>query len=279
MAPTKIVLIGHVCIDHNKSENATYDGWGSSVLYMSQYYQNHTAAAPCVVSSYGPDMLKYLPSVPLLPAKPNQPVTLVYENDSTTGKRTQKCHNLAAAVPPELTSEVMARIQEADIIIVAPLLPNYSADYLRRVMAAARPDSLKVLCPQGYFRSVTPEGQVQPRDFAEAANVLPLFDLVMYSEEDYPQAMELARKWQQTADIAVIVTQGQNGATVVHAHHMEHIPTTPIPLADIVDSVGCGDVFAATVTIEYYRTRDLAASIRAAHKTAAAKLKAVITVQ
>ncbi len=277
MDQTNIVLAGHICIDHNKSEHATYTGWGSSVLYMSEYYRKHSQARPVAISSYGPDILPYLPETDLIPATPGQPNTLIYENDSSTGKRTQRCRNLDSAIPPAITPAIAAAVQKADIIIVATLLPNYSAAYLHELLGHARSDSLKVLCPQGYFRHVTPDGRIEARDFTEAAEIVPAFDLLMYSEEDHPQAIELAQQWKQRATHTnIIVTQGKDGATIVGADTLVPVPTIPIPLEEIVDSVGCGDTFAATVTLEYYRTKDLVAAIQTAHKTAAAKLKAVI---
>jgi len=280
MSKPNIVLIGHVCIDHNKSEHATYTGWGSSVLYMGQYYQEHSDASPVVISSFGPDMVEYLPDVITIPSTPNQTDTLIYENDSSTGKRTQKCRNLESAVPPAITPEIIDAVKRADIIVVATLLPNYSAEYLRELLGHADPVSLKVLCPQGYFRHITPEGRVEPRDFAEASGIIPSFDLVMYSEEDYPEAMELAKQWKQVSPkTSVIVTQGADGASIVETSAITQIPTHPIPLEEIVDSVGCGDTFAATVTNSYYETRDLQTAILDGHRAAAQKLLAVITVK
>lgn len=279
MKPPRIVLIGHVCIDANTSEHATYVGWGSSVLYMSQYYRLHTQAAPLVITSYGPDMLNYLPEVTLLPKRPNRQSTLRYENDSTRKKRAQRCFGAVASRPPAITAQIKAALQQADIVIVATLLPNYKAAYLKELLQYATPDSLKVLCPQGYFRQVAADGLVSPTVFKEAEVIIPLFDLVIYSEEDHPKALELARAWKQTFGSSVVVTQAARGAVIVKKDSAQHIPTTPIPPKDIVDSVGCGDTFAATVALEYYRTRDLPAAIRKAHQTAAAKLRAVITMK
>ncbi len=277
MSSPKVVLVGHVCVDHNKSEHATYESWGSSVLYMATSFHKQFGLHPLAISSYGPDLLPYLPDVQLLPASPNQPNTLVYENNSTSGKRVQHCHNIGSAGPPELSADEIQMLREADIIVVATLLPNYSADYLRTLLANTKPNVLKVLCPQGYFRHITKEGRVEPRDFAEAADVVPLFDIVMYSEEDYPQAFELAKTWKQRMDTEVIVTQSAAGATIVSKDQDKHIPTTPIAAKDIVDSVGCGDTFAAAVTYSFYRSHNLPEAILDGHHAATKKLLSVPT--
>lgn len=273
MSQPSIVILGHACIDHNTSEHATYTSWGSSVLYMAQYYQKHHAIRPTVITSHGPDMLAYLPgTITLMPSSPNQPDTLVYENDSSTSRRTQHCHNQASAIPPAITPDIITTVGQADIIIVATLLPNYPAEYLQNVLSYARSDSLKVLCPQGYFRHIAANGRVHPREFVEASDILPLFDLVMYSEEDHPKAMVIAKQWKQSLGTKIIVTQNASGATIVEADENMHIPTHAIPQKDIVDSVGCGDTFAATVALNYYDTKTLPTAILAGHEAAGQKL-------
>jgi sugar/nucleoside kinase (ribokinase family) len=272
----KIAIVGHVCIDHNRSENASYQGWGSSVLYMGQYLKRAYNLRPVAITNYGPDMLKYMPDIEVMPRRPSRSKTLVFENDTRNSRRIQHCHNINSADAPEITSEVIEIISEADIIVFAFLLANYSVDYVRELLSHAKADALKVLCPQGYFRHIDDNGLVAPRDFSEAVELLPSFDLVMYSEEDYPEAFELARQWKQMVDTKIIVTQGDKGASIVERDQTIHVPTTPIPREKIVDSVGCGDIFAATATYTYWQNRDdLEAAIREAHKAAGAKLLAV----
>jgi sugar/nucleoside kinase (ribokinase family) len=272
MKSPNILLVGHVCIDHNKSEHSSYESWGSSVIYMATSFQKQFNATPRILTSYGPDLSAFLPDVTLLPAIPTQPDTLIYENDSTSGRRIQHCHNLESATPPELTAEAIEAVESADIIVVATLLPNYPATYLKTLLESAKPGTLKVLCPQGYFRSISEEGLVQPRDFEEAPQIVPLFDLVMYSEEDYPRAFELAKTWKRTMPTEIIVTQSADGATIVSESGEQHIPTTPIAQEDIIDSVGCGDTFAAAVTYNYYLSNDLPSAILEGHAAAAKKL-------
>jgi len=243
---------------------------------MGQYFQRAYHLKPVAITNYGPDMLKYMPDIDVIPRRPSRSKTLVFENDTRNGRRVQHCHNVSSADAPEITPEVTEVISKADIIVFAFLLANYSADYVRELLTYAKPDALKVLCPQGYFRHIKDDGLVAPRDFSEATELLPSFDLVMYSEEDYPEAFELARQWKQAADTKVVVTQGDQGASIVERDRTVHVPTTPIPREKIVDSVGCGDIFAATVTYAYWQNRDdLEAAIREAHKAAGAKLLAV----
>ncbi len=269
-----IVLIGHVCIDHNITENATYTGWGSSVLYMAHYLQGTHNITPTVVSSYGPDLIPYLAGISILPDTPNKPETLVYENDTLSIPRVWKAHKVEYAFPPDLTPAVTKLLEMADIIIVAPLLPNYSVAYLQSLIGHTKPDALKLLCPQGYFRTIDQDGLVSSREFTEAADIIPLFDLVVYSEEDRPQALQIAVNWERAMpDAKVIVTQGSKGASIVEKSQARHIPTQAIDPKDIVDSVGCGDVFAVTVAYKYQQIKDLDQAVKQAHKSAALKLR------
>jgi len=276
MTHPNIVIIGHVCIDHNTTENATYTNWGSTVLYIAQYFQQAHNITPTVISAYGPDMTPYATHFTLLPKEPNRTSTLIYENDTRQIPRIWRAHNTTAATAPELTPELSEAIAQADIVIVGTLLPNYSVEYIRELLSHAKPDSLKVLCPQGYFRTVSDNGLVVPRDFTEGPQIIPLFDLVIYSEEDHPRAFAVASEWASyTNHTHIIVTEGPMGASIVTANKPIHIPTVPLSPDEIVDSVGCGDVFDATVTYSYYVHKDLDRAIRDAHKAAAAKLLAI----
>ncbi|HSX43356.1 MAG TPA: PfkB family carbohydrate kinase [Candidatus Saccharimonadales bacterium] len=280
MKQPRIVIIGHACIDTNISEHTTYEGWGSSVLYISRYYQRYEQLDPIIITSYGADLLKYLPQVRLLPGAPNRSKTLQYENDSSSGKRTQRCFNATESAPPDLTPAMRTALQGADIVIVATLLPNYTAEYVAAALALVPARSLKVLCPQGYFRAVGGDGAVTPIDFGEAPAIIPLVDVVIYSEEDHPQAFARAQAWAEMADTSVVVTQGDHGASLMRKGvSVVTVPTTPIAPEDIIDSVGCGDTFAATLALTYYRVGDMASAIEAANSTAGAKLKAAIPIR
>ena len=268
-----IVLVGHVCIDHNTTENATYTSWGSSVLYMAHYLQAKHNVEPVVVSTYGPDMVSYLSDIKILPAQPDQSETLVYENDTRSLPRIWKAHKLENAGEPELTSNVTEILRNADVVIVAPLLPNYSASYLQKLIGHTNSSALKVLCPQGYFRQIGKDGLVKWREFTEAPDVVPLFDLVIYSEEDHPQALSVAKSWKQVSPKAeIVVTQGPSGATIIAQKGASSIPTIPLAADKIVDSVGSGDVFAITTAYDYRLRRNLKQAVAEAHKAAAQKL-------
>ncbi len=268
------VIVGHVCVDHNTTRNASYTAWGSPTLYIAQYLQAQHFMVPLVITNYGPDLMPYLPAVDILPNKPNQEKTLLYENDTTVMPRRRRAFNTEFAWPPELTPAAVAAIKEADILIVATQLPNYTESYLRQLMSYVKPSCFKMLSMQGYMHRVQDDGVVVPRDtIPEGGDILSLFDVAVYSEEDHPKAFEFAREWAKAAPTTrIVVTQGPNGASIIDENGTEHVPTTPIPEDEIVDSVGCGDIFNAALAHAYFKHKDLTEAVRTAHKAAAKKL-------
>ncbi|HKR81803.1 MAG TPA: PfkB family carbohydrate kinase [Candidatus Saccharimonadales bacterium] len=274
MKTSKIVIVGHVCIDQNTTEHASYTGWGSSVLYIEDVFRRMYGLQAGVLTQYGPDLLPYTPGVRFIAQQPTQAQSLRYENDTSVQPRIWRCYNIEYAGEPELTAAAISELEQADIVIVATLLPNYSPAYIAKLMHHVRPQALKVLCPQGYLRAITPEGLVVPRDFVEASIILPAFDLAIYSEEDSPAALTLAAEWSKELKGKIIVTQGEKGASVFTRSQAAHIPTTPIPPEQIIDSVGCGDVFDAAAAYHYYTSHNIGQAVRAAHQAAAKKLRA-----
>jgi sugar/nucleoside kinase (ribokinase family) len=274
----RIICLGHVCIDRNSTEHAEYIGWGSGTLYMSSYFQAR-GLRPAVISSYGPDLLPHVNEFELL-SPPNMPETLTFENIVPPGQtRKLFAHKADMSLPPVLTPDLKRAIAEADILIAAMLLPTYSAEWLESGLGLAQSSCLKVLCPQGYLRSLDGDGLVSPRPFEEARHIIPLFDLVFISDEDTPDALTVAQDWKRAAPgTEVIVTNGPKGATIIGTDGPRLIPTIPIPPEEIVDSVGCGDTFAASVALALYEGRSLEDAIKTGHQAAAHKLRAVAAV-
>jgi len=271
----RVVIIGHVCIDSNTTEHNSYTSWGSSALYIAQYIQQQYQVQPLVIAEYGADLLPYLPEgIRLLPDKPTQPASLRYENDTRVVPRIWRCFNAEFSPEPALTTAVIEALQTADIVFVATLLPNYSSGFLEQALRYTKPTALRVLCPQGNLRQIDAEGLVHPRDFNEAPELVPRFSLTIYSEEDTPSALSDAAVWTKQSKARIIVTQGENGASIFEHGECLRIPTRPLSPDQIVDSVGCGDVFQAAVAYEYHATRDLPSAVRAAHIAAADKLAA-----
>ncbi len=269
----RIVCLGHVCIDQNRTERGEYTSWGSAVLYTARHYAAASGIRPAIISTYGADFASYATQFDLLPSSPAPEKTLVFKNIVEAGVRIQYCFNHAGALPPLLTPAVTERLANTDILLIEPLLANYPVDYINEVLSATGASCLKVLCPQGYFRDVNDDGMIEQREFVEAEALLPLFDLVICSEHDLSGRLEAAMAWQRLAPKThIVVTKGAAGAELITANGRQPKPTKPIPTETVVDSVGSGDTFAAAVAFELFRTGDIHAAIDAGHQAAAQKL-------
>lgn len=268
----KVVFVGHVVIDHNKVEQTSYVRWGSPAMFMMRYLRSNFAINPTIIASYGPDFLQYAGDADLLPRTPNLNQSIVYENIVVNGRRTQYCHNGAAKLP-ELTPEIQTALQAADMLFLAPLTPEFTAEYVSELMRFLKPDCLKTLLPQGYLRSIAPDGLVSPREFTEAAEIIPHFDLVIISDEDHPKADEVVHGWKQSSSQTnIVVTENVRGADLITSDGIKHIATTPVSPDKIVDSVGLGDVFSAATAYQLHLTRDITKAIKAGHVAAREKL-------
>lgn len=269
----RIIFVGQVCIDHNTVEHATYVSWGSPALYMAKYLQMAYGITPTILAKHGADFVGYTGNILLCPREPSSDPTLIYENIVKDGRRIQRCRNHLAAAPVPITREVKSLLAKADIIFLAPLTPTYTSQYVAELMDNTPEKCLKVLLPQGYLRKINEDSLVQLRNFDEASNILPFFDLAILSDEDHPHAVTKAHEWRKTSpNTEIIVTQNAGGASIVQEDRVTHIPTTPIPNKQIVDSVGCGDVFGAATAYHLFATDDLALAVRKGHEAARKKL-------
>ncbi|HVS58308.1 MAG TPA: carbohydrate kinase family protein [Candidatus Saccharimonadales bacterium] len=268
----KVVLVGHVCIDSNTSEQSSYTGWGSSLMYMAAYFRTHTDIDPVLIAPYGADFQKYSKGLCLIATSQGKR-TLVYKNVTHDGRRTQWCDHVNTAKPVPLSKEVRQSVAEADVIVLAPLLPNYSIEYIAELFLTKKPTCLTVLLPQGFLRSVDQRGKVLSRKFEEAAGILPLFDLVVLSEDDVHGDVREAHTWAKLSQKTnIIMTQGAGGASLVMPQGLVRAKTKPIPEEQIIDSVGCGDTFSAAAMISYFATKDVMVAMIAGNEAASAKL-------
>ena len=263
----KVLIFGHVCIDNNVLEGKFYTAAGGSAVFINRVLGKFdcqtTIAAP-----YGRDFLPYAKDVALYPEKSRGENTLIYENIIKNNLRTQKALNRPDNFNIEITKELADKIKQADIIFIAPLLPNICPDYIRRINDIAKKETLRVLLPQGYFRDFDLENNVIIRKFLEADEVLPFVNVVVLSGEDHPQIKQLAESWAQSNNAAIIITLAERGALIVVKGGEKHIPTIPVLPDEIIDPVGCGDVFSAGLAYYYKKSGDIEESTSFANKLA-----------
>lgn len=259
MQEQNIVLAGHVCIDHNSLDGKDFQTWGSPLMYMAHYFQHHHSGAPLAgIAPYGADFLPYRGTLPLYPETPLPGPTMVYRNVvSADGIRTQYCLNHEHASPPALQGQTEAVLKQAHIVFVMPLTPQYEVGYVHKLISLTPQSAVKVLLPQGYLRNIGSNGLVTPRSFEEASALLPLFDLVVLSDEDIPEALVTARQWKiHSPDTTVLVTENKQGATLIGTNANQHIATTGVEPAEVINPIGCGDVFAAATAYAYFQKKN-----------------------
>ncbi|MEI7579198.1 MAG: PfkB family carbohydrate kinase [bacterium] len=251
----KITILGHVCIDKNTSEHATYVTAGSPAIFMSKILKQLPENQVKILAPYGSDFLQYYSGQEIYPEVPVNKQTLIYENITKNSKREQKAWNRELALPITIDQNCRNFLTTTDLIFITPLLPNFSATYLSQTLANLPKQSLKVLLPQGYYRDF--DQNVITRDFQEAADILPLMDLVIVSEQDHPQMLETARQWVNEFKIIVVITLGEKGALILTQSEELLIPAQVVPENEIVDSVGSGDIFSVGFAFRYLQTKSL----------------------
>lgn len=263
-----ITILGHVCVDHNFSEGATYTSVGSPALFIARIFSSISQAQANirVITPYGPDFNSYQHGLTLYPSTPSNGKTLAYENRSKGNLRVQKASNRDESQPVQLSDELTSVIQSSDIIFFAPLVPNYSVEYIKTALSFVSNSALKILLPQGYYRDFTDDDEVYPRKFVEANELVPLFDFVIVSEQDHHEMLATAKRWSR--DTKVILTIGEKGALFFDDEQSFLVPTCAVPLHDIVDSVGSGDIFSAAFGYEYLRTHDVYGAMKFANAIA-----------
>ncbi len=275
MQPTRIptiVIIGHVCIDDNMIESVPYRSWGSPPMYIAAYYARQYGLKTHIISEYGTDFIKYIHDFTVMTTMPKGSNTLMYRNIVEDGNRTQYCPNPEDSLPIAIDGTIRALIASADILIVAPNIPNYSDAYISEAANHANAECKKVIIPQGLLRKID-NTRVTRRTLANP-NILNLFDAVIISDEDTDNALETTISWSKRCpDTAIVVTRAEHGATLVQNGKFTNIPTdSPLNDNEIINPIGAGDMFGAELTIKLSEGVSLEQSIRSAHRSTAITL-------
>ncbi len=137
-------------------------------------------------------------------------------------------------------------------------------------LAGALTEASLGVVPQGWMRARGTGGAITPQPWEDADLVLPHAQLVVVSLEDIEPFEKDAIEWFQQVPLAA-VTRGSRGAILFVNGERYHVE--PDPAAE-VDAVGAGDVFAATLLIEYQRDGNPWDAAAAAACCAAASVEA-----
>ena len=264
----RVVIVGHVCIDENTSGTECVTTAGSSAMFIQQQLAQSSALDLAILAPYSADFAEFARGVPLLnAAQPGR--TLRYRNFLDGDTRRQECVGADNAEPVPLDARAIAELQQADILIICPLLANFSPEYVAEVVGHAPAGAVKMLLVQGYLRTVCDDFRIVQRDFLEYNSVLPLFDLAVFSNEDINNALELAGSWsEQFTDTQIVVTQNRHGATYFSKGVGMPVAAAPIPTSEPINTIGAGDVFSAALALAYFSDRSIHSAVQHAHAAA-----------
>ncbi|MCU1475648.1 MAG: carbohydrate kinase family protein [Subtercola sp.] len=267
--PVRVSIVGHVCIDENVGDDESVTrAPGSPAVYMVGEFEQLSFVEAAVIAPFGRDFQQLSPGTPLL-TRPGERPTLLYRNLFVDGHRHQECRHTDGADAAPLDHAARRRLAHSDIVIVAPLLDTFSAEYIEQIVASVPRAALKVLLPQGYFRQVGADHRVSQTAFADYARILPFFDLVIFSDEDCDNALDRATEYSsQIPQTRIVVTQNKHGATLFEAGGAVSVAATPVETVDSLVTIGAGDVFSAHLAVAYSASRDLVGAVTTANAAA-----------
>ncbi|TIH38678.1 hypothetical protein D4765_06170 [Subtercola vilae] len=259
-----------MCIDENVSEGeAATRLAGSPAVFMNRLFSHDRALDVSILAPYGDDFEEFAAELPLL-SRPLHARTLLYRNVLTGTHRRQEVEHAEASAPGDIDAIAGIELERTDLLILSPLLPNFDVDYVREVRRRVPAEAVTVLLPQGYMRTVASDGRVNKRDFVEFAEVLPLVDIAVFSDEDTDDALARGAEWSRRfVNTSIVVTQNKYGATLFRRGAATVIGAPLIGAVDPLATVGAGDVFSAALSVSYVAKRDLGLAVADANEAAA----------
>jgi len=195
-------------------------------------------------SDLDPSLLLPDIDVRLLPSKETTTFENIYGPEGRLQYVWARAGNIAASdVPPEFLA--------AKIVLLGPLLGEVEEDAAR-----CFPRSLLAICPQGWLRTVLPDGrveQISPRQWRPRL-LLERSQALFASEEDLPptEVEETLARWAAQVPLLAF-TRGVGGARLWSEGCWRQVPVIP---AEEIDPTGAGDVFAAAFLSRYVETND-----------------------
>ncbi|MHA6512848.1 hypothetical protein [Tessaracoccus sp. Z1128] len=260
-APPSVVVIGDLCIDDNEANGHILEpSWGSPALFIARQLRLEYGLHAQVSGPYGLDLLPLITEFER-DREPSGERSLAYRNIVGGHKATQdRTQYWRPADRPLQPISPRATWQNCDLVYFCPLVPDEdrAADIAEFCAARLEGRSVQVLLAQGLMRTsgalaASSYRRVHRRDIDDAeAATWSCFDIVVFSDEDLQDAVAKATRW-SAADAArntgYVVTQGHRGATLCFQGAATPYPTRPA----VTDAtVGAGDVFAATLGLEFY---------------------------
>jgi len=180
-----------------------------------------------------------------------------FENIYTPAGRVQTLHHLAPSLDYYHIPEVW---RNAPNVHLAPVIQEINPNIVRYF-----PDSQVYLTPQGWLRGWDHQGRVYPDEWPEARYILRQTSAVVISDADVQDDFSTIEMMAEAAPI-LVVTQAADGATLYTEGEVHQFPA---PRAEVQDSTGAGDIFAAAFFLQLSTHGDPREAVRFANQLAA----------
>lgn len=264
--PRSFLAIGHVTRDEFPGEK----DWrlGGTVTYTAAT-ASRLGRRAALVTRVGPNERERLEQrcdalgieLHALPAEVTTTFAFRYEDGRRILRLRARARGLALAdVPPSL--------RDADAVVLGSV-----AHEIDRSLLGAFGGAATVVTAQGYLREWDAQGEIHPRRWDDAAEVIARASAVVLSEEDVAGDLAEPRRW--AGHTPVIVTLAERGALVLADGREDRVPGC---IANsVVDPTGAGDAFAAGLAIALSEGAELIAATRFANAVASFAVEGVGT--
>jgi sugar/nucleoside kinase (ribokinase family) len=228
------VAVGHVTLD--RFGEGTRPGGSALYAAVTAHRLGLTAG---ILTSHGDHFpLEAIPpqiEVVSVPAGE----TTTFEHAVQAGRRRLRS---TAVARPLAAEQVPADWLDADLVLLAPVLGEVDPS-----LAETFADATVAASAQGWLRTAGPDGAIVPQPWTPSPRLLSRLQALVVSAEDVQGQEERLLDWVQRLPI-VAVTAGARGALLYV--NGERYEIRPRPAAE-VDATGAGDVFTATLLVEY----------------------------
>lgn len=267
--PTSTVVIGEFCIDHNQiGGRHLAPSWGSPALFVAQWLMERHGHDVRVSGPHGHDLVPLIRTFPRGHRADGQR-SLSYTNvvgrasgteaHHPSRTRTQYWRPADRPLEPINLPEISG---EADLLYFCPIVPDRDRSTDIRAISGIRgpQHTTFVLVAQGLMRRSGEEvsggyRKVLTREIDDnEAALWSCFDLVVFSDDDHPDAIARAAVWSAHSaakDTGYVVTQGERGATLCHRGTSFHFPAARVTKG--CNPVGAGDAFSAALGAAFHR--------------------------
>jgi len=251
LGPIDYLMIGHLTVDETP-EGLRLDG---AAAYSALTAHAMGLRVGMVTSWAGEIPLDALEGIPVVNFPTEKSTT--FENIYTEQGRIQTIKSVA----PKLDYyQVPDPWRSASIVHLGPVAQEVEPSLVREF-----PSSLICVTPQGWLRTWDQNGLVSPAEWPEASFVLSRSGAAVISHSDIGYDDERLDEM-VVAGPVVAVTEGADGVSLYWNGDVRRF--RPPPVVE-VDPTGAGDIFAASLFVRLFTTRDPWEAARFATQVAA----------